>query len=246
MRRLELLGIALMTSLSVIVAMAGSAEAGELKVLSPHMKFSFSHPTPSTAQTLSGKRLECSSVTGSGEMTSERLGVAEVKFVGCSTQVLGLTVKCTGLEAGDKEGEVLIKVEFHFRHLLINGNPSEASLMILLGHAHLTCAGVLFLKLGSICSDELLTAKGGESAINRLLSSGFAAFLGSNGDAVVHEVDTDNSLGMETCEVLLKEGTSESNKYESATVLSGEGTVESFKNEKNETVTGLLDETGTF
>src|SRR5262249_49164298 len=137
-------------------------------------------------ETLSGKLIECSSVSGSAEFTSERLGVIEYKFIGCAAKVLGITVKCTGLEAGDKVGEILFKAEFHLRTLLNQPTPLGSSLAVLLGHVHFECTGVLFLALGAACSDDIRTAKGGELVERQLLSSWWLAYLtnGSAGDQV--------------------------------------------------------------
>lgn len=227
-RQFSLLGFLLAVSVTFIAVIASTAQANPPELLPAKAQFTFTSSGTTTLLTLTAKKVECEKVTGTGEVgANESLGTVEFKFVGCTTTVLGLKVKCTGLEAGDKEGEILFGAEWHLRHLLINNAPEHVSLMILPGHVHWECAGVLFLVLGSVCSDDLLTKENGSPSIeNLLLASVYADFLieGTSGDPVVKEVDTNNSLGMEKCELLAKEGTSETNKYATA-AQGGAGTI---------------------
>jgi hypothetical protein len=237
-KRIRLLGVALMAVFAVSIAATTAAQAVTLEVLPEKAKVTFeSKPGEKLKlRTLSGKEIFCEKATGSGEATSARLGPVELKLVGCEA----LGVKCTGLE-DTEAGHVTVKGEVHLRHLL-NGAANGVSLMVLVGHVHFTCSIVLFLVLGSACSDDILSMAGGEPAENKLLLSAFVSFLDSgtlekpSGDPLVKEVDTDNSLEMAKCELLIKEGTG--GEYSSSSLL-GSGTG------KLTTGTGLIDLSGT-
>jgi hypothetical protein len=230
MKRLKLLGLALVAMFALTAASASVAGALELTVLptpsaaSP-LLYTFKSTAGTTTKlvTLAGKEVKCTSVTGVGDLTSSQLGTVEFKFAGC-TGPLG--VKCTGLEAGDKEGEILFKAETHLRHLLINNLPSDVHLVILVGHVHFTCFGVLFLVLGCVASDDLKTSPTGGTIIEKLLNSVYVNFLETGGDPLVTSIDNEASTAMETCELKTKEGTG--GAYESSG-QQGEGTLENFK-----------------
>jgi len=238
MRQLKLLGLTLMAILSLSVVATSAASALTLEGLPAKLKFSFASTAGEKTQlvTLSNKNILCESVSGSGEFLSARLGDVEFKFIKCKDDVIGTT--CTGLS--DTSGNITVKGEFHLRHLL---SPSEAfvTLAILVSGVHFSCLGILFTVNGCVASDDVLTEKGGVNAVNVLRSSYFANFLQSGGDAVVKSIDTDNSLGMEACTLLTKQ---ENGTAETSGQL-GSGTINGFKNEKGETVTALIDLTGT-
>jgi hypothetical protein len=242
MKQIRLLGLALMAIFAVSIAATTAAQAVTLEILPAKAKFTFESKAGEATilRTLGGKKVECEKVTGTAEATSARLGPVEFKFVGCKEPAT--SVSCTGLEDAES-GHITVKAEFHIRHLL-NGAANGVSLMILVGHVHFTCLIILFLVLGSVCSDDILNMSGGEPADNKLLSSFFVSFLDSGtlekptGDPKVTEVDTDNSLEMAKCELLTKEGTSAEKLYETSSQL-GSGTM------KPTTGTALIDLSGT-
>jgi hypothetical protein len=232
MKQIKRLSMALMAVFALSAAAASLASAAELTVLplpgntaATEVTFKFESKAAEITklETLSGKVIECRKVTGSGGFTSETLGLVEFKFVEC-TGPLG--VRCTGLEPGDREGEILFKASFHIRHLLINNTPSEVSLVILPGHVHFSCFNILFLVLGCVASMDLLTEPNGSGIIERLRESVFANFLQERGDQLPPEIDTQTSDAMERCILLTKEGTTR--EYESSGQL-GSGTINGFE-----------------
>jgi hypothetical protein len=233
MKQFKLLGLMLVAVFAVSSVVASVASAVELTVLplpgntaATEVKFKFESKAgeETRLETLAGKRIECTKVTGNGQFTSETLGPVEFKFVGCREPALG--VKCTGLETGDREGEILFKASFHIRHLLVNNSPSEVSLVVLPGHVHFTCFGVLFLVLGCVSSMDVLTVERGEGVIERLRESVFANFLQERGDQGITSIDNQASNAMENCLLETKEGTG--GRYESSGQL-GSGTIKEFE-----------------
>jgi len=238
MRQLKLLVLATGAILVASIAVASASQAAEFRALPEKAKFSYKTIEATEFIDLGLQKLRCAAGTGTGAFVSERLGTIELKYTNCEDPTFKFP--CMGL--GDTTaGNVTIKAEFHLRHLLLNNTPGDVSIMLLLGTVHVNCNVVLLLLSGSVCSDDLLTEKGGLNVINLLRSTMYANTLESGGDPVVTSVDTDNSLGMEECKMEVKEDT---NPAESAAVLS-EGTLEKFQNAKGEAVTGLIDLSGT-
>jgi hypothetical protein len=238
MRRLRLLVLTTGAILAASIAVAAASQAAEFRALPEKLKFSYKANEATEFIDLGLQKLRCAAATGTGAFTSERLGTIELKLTNCEDPTFKFP--CMGL--GDTTaGNVTIKAEFHLRHLLLNNTPGDVSLMLLLGTVHINCNVVLLLISGSVCSDDVLTEKGGLNVINLLRSTAFMDFLQTGGDAVVTSVDTDNSLAMEECKMEVKE---DSGASESGAVLS-EGTLEKFQNAKGEAVTGLIDLSGT-
>jgi hypothetical protein len=220
---------------ALFVSAVASAHAVELKNLPANVHFVFSASNPKV-QTLGGTIIGCKGVSGSGEFTSERLGAAEFKFTECTEPVL--KVSCTGL--GDTtSGSITMKGEFHTRHLLPEGEGVNVAVLVV--GAHFLCFGILFSDSGCAATMDLLSSKGGTSIVGVLRSSVYAAFLQTSGDASPVSIDTDNSLGMESCEIFGKQEEKAATTYG----LLAEGTIEQFRNSKGEETTELVDLTGT-
>jgi len=208
MRQLKMLWVALMAALSLGVVATSVAQAVELKYLPENSSFLLkSDSERAILETLGKKAVECLSLTGGGETTSERLGLVELDFKDCL--VKGVGTKCTGL-SDVTTGNITLKGEWHLRHLLA---PDElyANMVLLISGAHFSCLGVLFLVNGCVASgDRLLdgtesqkekSAKEGEAGHESFLLN----FSQTAGDAQIKEIDKDNSLGMETCELKTKQ-----------------------------------------
>jgi len=239
MRRLKLIGLALIAMLSLGIASASMAQAVEfhLKVLPEDAKFTFASTanTETRLETLEKKAIVCKKVEGSGNFTTERLGQVEFKFSSCKDAILGTT--CTGL--ADTAGNITVKGEFHIRHLL--PATEGVNIAVLVTGVHFSCLGILFTVNGCIASKDILKEKAGVSAVNLLLTEMFVEFSQNAGDPSVPSIDTDNSLAMETCELLTKQEAG-------SAVMSGQagsGTLKNFQNKEGVSVTGLIDLEGT-
>jgi len=237
MKKLMLLGCISAVSLAGALIAAPIGSALELVNLPLKVKFTLGAGEGGggafVIETLGARRLECKAFAGSGEFTSERLGVAEFKFKECKDPILGTT--CTGLS--DTAGNVTVKGEFHTRHLLPASEGVNA--IMLAGTVHLSCLGVLFTALGCIASMDLLT-KSSTSIVNTLVETVLIDLLQEKGEPKPLSVATDNSLGMENCVLLLKQ---EVKEFESAGLLDS-GVITKFEKE-GKAVTELVDLSGT-
>jgi len=224
MKRLKILGVALFAILSLGVTIASVAQAVETlpKLLPAGLGFSFKSKVGEITKlsTLGGKSIECEKVTGSGEeAANESLGKVEFKFEKCKDSLLKTT--CTGLS--DTAGNITVKnTEWHLRHLL---KPEEAFVNIVIlvpaGSVHFSCLGILFTVEGCVASMDILTL-GGLNAVNLLLSDAMVNFLTTNGDPNPLSVDTEDSLGMENCELKTKQ----ENQAAESSGQSGTGEIE--------------------
>jgi hypothetical protein len=211
LERLQRSIVAFMTLLAfgVIVTSVAKAEAPVLELLPTKAKFVFaSLPGEKPLfQVLAGSGPECEKVQGAGEALSARLGVLELKYEKCKF----LGIACTGLEAGEVIGNIRTTAEWHLRHVLGAGG---VTLAVLLAHIHAACSILLFLILGCVASEGLLTKENGASVVNLLVASIFTRFTETGGDQSVRQVATNSSLAMEVCQPLLKESAGEKS-YES-------------------------------
>jgi len=248
MRQLKLLGIALIAILSLSIAATTTAQAVTLKFLPEKAKFSFKSKagTVTKLKALGGQGIECKSVSGTGEATTEELGLVDFLFLECKDTILG--TKCTGLN-DTTTGSILVHAEWHLRHLL--EHPTDVDFVILiLGDgttgstaAHFSCLGILFTVTGCVASDDILLIDELLWLAGQLEKELLVNFLpkeAGSGDALNTSIDTDNSLGMETCELKTKKeaGTAESSSQ------SGTGVVEKCTSGGVE-CTFLFDLTGT-
>jgi len=222
MRQLKLVSIAFIAILSLSIAATTAAQAVELKMLPEKAKFSFKSSGATRWKTLGGKAIECESVSGTGEAVSERLGLVDFLFLGCKEPTL--KVNCTGLN-DTTTGSILVHAEYHLRHLL--EHPTDVDLVILiLGDGttgstaeHYSCFGVLFTRTGCLASDDILLVNKELWLAGQLEKELLVNFLpkeAGSGDALNTSIDTDNSLGMESCMLLTKQeaGTAESTSLE--------------------------------
>jgi hypothetical protein len=229
MQRLKLLGLAMFAvfALGAAGASVASAETAGINMLpGAGTKFSFASTAgeKTRLETLAGTKVECSSVSGKGEATSDPLGTVTFNFVGC--EIPGLA-KCTGL-SNTTAGEITVKGEYHFRYLLPSPN-SGVQLVILIEHVHFSCSIVLVLVLGCVSSMNLEKSKGGGVLGEELVKSYFVNFLQEKGDQKPTEIDNEAGTAMEACTLKTMKGTEE---YESSGQL-GSGTVTEFTNGGN-------------
>lgn len=106
-----------------------------------------------TLETVGKTKIECEKDTGSGSVTSEKLGKFTTKFEGCKEPKNGLT--CTGL-ADKVAGNITTSGTFHVKRLL--PEATHVYIAFLPEHTHFNCeAGIikiLILVLG--CAAGLL------------------------------------------------------------------------------------------
>jgi len=148
MKRIRLLGVALMTVFAVSAIVAATASAAEpTKIL----------PEPSTVKplkvtsksgagsliTVSGEEVKCKTDKGTSEFTTPNLGTFHALFEGC-TGPSGTT--CTG-ESGDAKGTILLLGEVHYLlALLMEGTKEKETtklvpaLAFLFKQFHFTCS----------------------------------------------------------------------------------------------------------
>jgi hypothetical protein len=119
-----------------------------------------------TLQTVAGKTISCTSVTGSGKLTSETLGTYEAVFEGCTAA----GVKCLGLSDA-VAGHITVKGEAH----LVYDNETTLGLAV----ADLNEA-VHFM-----CSAKLITVTGCGLGLIKPINNVVAA--GSNYEVTVKE-----------------------------------------------------------
>jgi len=250
MRQLKQLGIALIAILSLSIAATTAAQAVELKFLPEKAKFSFKSTGKTVLRKLgTATTVECLTVEGTGEATSERLGLIDFLFLDCLEP--SLKVKCTGLN-DTTTGSILVHAEYHLRHLLKEPGPEKDLILVILvlgdgttgsTAAHFSCLGVLQTVTGCVASDHLLLDNKElwlAGQLEKLFLVNFLPKVGSLGDQSYTSVDTDNSLGMETCVLSAKQegGTAESASQE------GNGEVEKCTTSTGTECTFLIDLTG--
>jgi len=234
MTRVKWAGFIAIAALALGIATVSPANAAELKNLPEKVTFTFKSSGSLRLETLGGKGVDCTSLTGHGEFTSERLGIAEFKFTECKEPSIGIT--CTGLS--DTTGNVTVAASFHTRHLLPASEGVDVATLI--SSVHFSCLGVLFTDSGCQASMDLLTTSGGENIVGKLRSSVFIDYLQERGDQKPTSIDTDNGLAMEVCELITKQ---ESGTGESSGLLDS-GTIEKFE-VNGKSATELVDLTGT-
>lgn len=227
MKRVRLLGLGTLAILAISITTATTAQAANIEMLPTNAKFTFQSTAGANTvlRSLGGSVIECEKAKGTSESTSARLGTATFLFEKCSA----FGFPCTGLKSGEPSGDIEVLAAIHLRHLLktIEEKKPGIDLVVLLEHVHFTCVIILVLVLGCVASDDILTAAtNGVPVDNLLLTSMFVNFLESaanSGDAINPSIDTDNSLGMEECVLLTKEGAGEK-AYESSSQR-GSGTI---------------------
>jgi hypothetical protein len=142
MRQLKLLGVALTVIFAltaVAVTTAAFAEQPEILSTLP-AKFTGSGGTGKLEFT-KGKKIECKTLTGSGEFTSVNLGIGTIDFHECIGE--STSVECHSL--GDKEGLILFGGDIHIVDLGGTSLPLGI-VVILLSELHVECTGgILFL-----------------------------------------------------------------------------------------------------
>lgn len=147
MKRIKLLGIALMAVFALGVIAAASASAAEPTKVLPEptvkepLKFT-SKGGKGTLLTVGNNEVVCQSATDKGEFTSPNLGPVTVLFEGCKAKVpiIG-TAPCKG--EGDNKETILFKGEGHYWLALLS-EKLVAALVILFNKSqgtivHFTC-----------------------------------------------------------------------------------------------------------
>lgn len=118
MRRVKMLGLAVVAvlALGAAVTAAASAEVSFLPEGTAAEPVKGSGTAgPGTMQTLSGQSIQCAALKGTGEVTSKQSGHAVLELEGCRAVIGGVEVKCADLSHEDSSGIVKIEGEFHLR-----------------------------------------------------------------------------------------------------------------------------------
>ncbi len=199
MKRLKLLGIAILAIFALGAIAAATASAENVEIL----------PTPTKAEPLefksvnvkevksiltgekAGSAIECEESTSTGEMTSTNLGVGEIDFHGCKSELNGS--KCSSL--GDEGGLILLPIDWHAVDVLLPAGEPAPELMlgfvaILLELLHVECGTLLILVGAAVIGEFGQFTKSGA-----LTKSGTILFAESTkGVQKVKECDLDKAF----------------------------------------------------
>jgi len=200
LKRLKLLGLALLAITAFASIAAATASAEEL----PNILPCGTEKAPVTGVSEGGKStfgsgaevLTAESTLGTQSQTSCKLGTFHTSFL---TVKLGTTV-CTGL--GDAVGVVLVLGAFHIRDANVGGKLVVVS-AFLLEDVHFTCGLVLFLVGGCVAGTILPL-----STLTKELTIGLNV-VGSDNEVVTILKEVEGS-GEEACQLLaqINEGAS--------------------------------------
>lgn len=138
MRRLLILGGALLIALGSAALAAASASATSLPEFTVQTGFSATSG-PSTLETKAGTKITCAKSTTEGTAFGKQLGSFHMALKECTTKVGGIPVKCTGL--GDAEGVILPLGSWR----LVAGAEEQAYMWFLLApELQAECLGLVF------------------------------------------------------------------------------------------------------
>lgn len=145
MKRIRLLGVALMAVFALGVIAAASASAQEpTKVLPEPTEakplMGTSKSGPGTLLTVGKNEVTCKKDTDTFSATTPNLGTFHATFEECKTVVLGQKLTCTGV--GDKEGLILLLGTVHYWLALLSAKL-VAALVFLFEEFHFTCKNAL-------------------------------------------------------------------------------------------------------
>jgi len=200
MKRLKLLGLAIFAAfaLSACAAATASAENSFLPEGTELVPVKFKVKSGAGKLTSPEAEIKCLSDSGTGEITSKRLGKFEVEFILCEEPKL--KVSCSSLEHKDSTLKILVMGEFHMRMGLTTQPLGLITFLIL--HVHILCSLLLILVLGcvvgsilplntlSATAEVLLKVKAGaEKNINEITT-----------------VDNEAETEMETCKLTVEQG----------------------------------------
>jgi hypothetical protein len=218
-------------ALGAATASVASAESAGIMMLpdsnegAAGMTFSFASTTGErwVWETVGGKKIECTGVTGSGTASSDPLGSVAFKVVGCEEPAL--KVKC---QSGATTGEIAFTAEYHYRYLLPSPN-SGVQMAILLPTAGIVfkCSIVEVKVKGCVSSMDLEKGKGTGVLGDELVKSFFVNFLQEKGIQKPTSIDNEAATEMVSCVLM----TTMSGKTEESGQL-GSGTVEKFEKAK--------------
>ena len=200
MKRVRLLGLALVSVFALGAAVAGvaSAEVSFLPLASSSLEYSFTISGGAAKfGTLAGKEITCTSSKGTGVVTSERLGTFKVEFEGCEEPKL--KVKCAGLSQPSDNGIIQMEGEFHLR-MGLSGQPLGLIAFLIKPDTHLLCSILLFVLLGCMVGEI-------DSELEKLISEVLILLKQSGGENTILSIDNDAETAMENCDLLSKQGT---------------------------------------
>ena len=200
MKRVRLFGLVLVSVFALGAAVAGvaSAEVSFLPLGSSSLTYSFTiSGGASKYQTLSGKTIACTSSSGTGEVSSERLGTFKVEFAGCEEPTL--KVKCADLSQTSDNGRIKMEGEFHLR-MGLSGQPLGLIAFLINPDVHLLCSILLFVLLGCMVGEI-------DSELEKLISEVLILIKQAAGENTILSIDNDAETAMESCDLLGKQGT---------------------------------------
>jgi hypothetical protein len=215
MRRIRLLTVALAGMLVLgVMAFASMASAVELKdptgilpnptAVKP-VTFEIAQVNEGTLETLSGKKVKCAKLKGSGEAKELKLGTITLTFEGCKDEV---GAECIGLAKGEAKETIVTKGEFHVVWGLLK-NAFVPAITVLPEHTHFTCGFglVLVLVLGCVAGWVLSTDK-----LVKEFELHFQIEEKTKGDPDIPEFKKIGELKEEKCQLLtsVNEGAEES------------------------------------
>jgi len=152
MKRVRLIGLAIMAMLvlSAVAAATASAENVEtLPVPTSKAPLTFSSKNNNEKNVLEGEvagsAIECKTSTSSGELTSAALGTGTITFAGCKSAISG--AKCNSLS--DSAGTILVTVGWHLVALKISSVLRLAIVATLVGLLHVECGATLLILVGN-------------------------------------------------------------------------------------------------
>ncbi len=139
MRRVQMLGLTMMTVFAFGVISVSTASAGLPTILPEKPTGTTGTSTTSTMSSLAGTKLTCVKSKVLFEFTKEgKLGPFHIHLEECTTKVAGITVKCNS--TGDEAGIVLALGEFHLVYdKLGTGTALGVGILLLFEELKLEC-----------------------------------------------------------------------------------------------------------
>jgi len=212
MRKLTILGIALVAVLVASVAVAASASAAVPKFLPGTGTLAIKSGT-GHLQTVGGSKVICEKDTGSGTITSETHGTFKVKFENCESEGF-IKAKCSGLsEAGTNN--ISTEGSFLLRHTL--GTTPKVVVVFAVEPVHFSCSIVLVKVSGTLACPITPTNKKVKTTEHYTVTC-----KQTNGAPEVAEVDNEAETAMESVglSTSTNEGTPEASAEETTEEVS--------------------------
>jgi len=162
MRQTKILGLAFFATFVLSVMTSAAASAAKPEFSPVKVKFTTKGES-SDIERKDGKKIECSTSTGSGEITAEKSGTFDLLLEGCKIKEGMINIKCTGLN-DTIQGSILIKGTFDLRYSLLAAKHTV--IVFLPEEFHFACAVVLIRVRGQlVCPIEPLNKKAKEFTI---------------------------------------------------------------------------------